>query len=121
MKTLIAMIPAVMLCAAGCSQSPPAGGAPPAPETTSSTAPAKLTPEEQALADAQKVCIVADEELGSMGTPIKVRVRDRDVFICCEGCRDALLADPDKYLAKLDAAEAAKSTPATESDADSGT
>ena len=23
------------------------------------------------------------------------------VFICCEGCRERLLADPDRYLAKL--------------------
>jgi Cu(I)/Ag(I) efflux system membrane fusion protein len=39
--------------------------------------------------------------LGSMGTPIKVDVKGRAVFICCEGCRESLLAEPKKYLAKL--------------------
>jgi Cu(I)/Ag(I) efflux system membrane fusion protein len=44
---------------------------------------------------------VAGEELGSMGTPIKVDVEGQAVFICCEGCRKKLLADPQKYLDKL--------------------
>jgi Cu(I)/Ag(I) efflux system membrane fusion protein len=39
--------------------------------------------------------------LGSMGVPIKVDVDGRPVFICCEGCRDELLAEPSKYIAKL--------------------
>jgi hypothetical protein len=37
-----------------------------------------------------------------MGPPIKVMVDGRPVFICCEGCRQKLLAEPAKYLAKLD-------------------
>jgi hypothetical protein len=36
-----------------------------------------------------------------MGTPIKVSVEGRDVFICCDGCTDSLKGDPAKYLAKL--------------------
>ena len=39
--------------------------------------------------------------LGSMGTPIKVDVSGTPVFICCEGCRESLLAEPAKYLAIL--------------------
>ncbi|WP_460166783.1 hypothetical protein [Thermostilla marina] len=50
----------------------------------------------------QHICPVSGEMLGSMGTPIKVDVSGRQVWICCEGCRDSLLAEPDKYLAKLD-------------------
>jgi YHS domain-containing protein len=38
-----------------------------------------------------------------MGTPLKVTVDGRDVFICCDGCRKSLEDDPAKYLAKLDA------------------
>jgi Cu(I)/Ag(I) efflux system membrane fusion protein len=38
-----------------------------------------------------------------MGTPPKVDVNGRTVFLCCEGCRARLLADPEKYLAKLPA------------------
>jgi len=41
-------------------------------------------------------------ELGSMGTPPKVDVDGKQVFLCCEGCRERLLADPDKYLANLE-------------------
>ena len=63
---------------------------------------AALGEADRTAALAQKVCPVSDEALGSMGTPIKVKVGDREVFICCESCRDGLLAEPEKYLAKLD-------------------
>lgn len=61
----------------------------------------KLTPEDQQLARRQKICPVAEMPLGSMGQPIKVDVKGQPVFICCEGCRDSLLDNPDKYLANL--------------------
>src|SRR5262245_24889925 len=64
---------------------------------------AALGEADRAAAVAQKVCPVSDEPLGAMGTPIKVNVKGRDVFLCCESCRDSILGDPDKYLAKLDA------------------
>lgn len=62
---------------------------------------AKLSKEDRALAEKQKVCPVSGEELGSMGAPIKVDVKGQQVFICCEGCKEDLLAKPDEYLAKL--------------------
>lgn len=62
---------------------------------------AGLTVEDQKLAAEQKICPVTGELLGSMGMPPKVDVNGRQVFICCEGCRDKLLADPETYLAKL--------------------
>lgn len=62
---------------------------------------AKLSNEDRALAEKQKVCPVSGEELGSMGAPIKVDVKGQPVFICCEGCKEDLLAKPDEYLAKL--------------------
>ena len=62
---------------------------------------AKLTPADRTLAEKQKLCPVAGAPLGSMGAPIKVDVNGRPVFICCEGCREALLAEPAKHLAKL--------------------
>lgn len=64
---------------------------------------AGLSDADKALVEKQKLCIVADGALGSMGTPVKVNVKGKDVFLCCEHCREALLQDPDKYLAKLDA------------------
>jgi len=62
---------------------------------------AKLSPADRALAEKQKSCPVADMPLGSMGVPIKVDVDGRLVFICCEGCREELLAEPAKYIARL--------------------
>jgi RND family efflux transporter MFP subunit len=61
----------------------------------------QLSPTDRTLASRQKMCPVADMPLGSMGTPIKVMVRGNPVFICCEGCRESLLANPAEYLAKL--------------------
>jgi YHS domain-containing protein len=68
-----------------------------------SDAMATLSEADRAAALAQKVCPVSDQALGSMGTPIKVTVKGRDVFLCCESCREKLEANPDEYLAKLDA------------------
>jgi hypothetical protein len=61
---------------------------------------AKQTDKE--LIEKQKTCPVSDQPLGSMGTPVKVVVKGRTVFLCCAGCKKKLLANPDKYLKKLD-------------------
>ncbi|WP_152051502.1 hypothetical protein [Tautonia marina] len=53
------------------------------------------------LALVQKTCPVSDEPLGSMGVPIKVTVKNRDVFVCCAGCEGSVEDDPDTYLAKV--------------------
>jgi YHS domain-containing protein len=63
---------------------------------------AELDEADRTAALAQKICPVSDEPLGSMGTPLKIDVAGRTVFICCEGCRDSLLKEPEKFLAKLD-------------------
>jgi hypothetical protein len=60
-----------------------------------------LSVEDRAAAEKQKTCLVGGEPLGSMGAPVKVTVLGRDVFVCCDGCTDALKADPEKFLAKL--------------------
>jgi YHS domain-containing protein len=64
-----------------------------------------LSEEDRALAEAQVICPVTEVRLGSMGmgTPIKLEVDGRTVFICCEGCRDGMLGNPDKYFEILDA------------------
>jgi Cu(I)/Ag(I) efflux system membrane fusion protein len=61
----------------------------------------ELPEADRALALKQKTCPVAGMPLGSMGPPIKVDVDGRAVFLCCEGCRAGLRADPQKYLDKL--------------------
>ena len=59
----------------------------------------------QAIA-AQKICPVSDEELGSMGDPIKVTVDGKDIYVCCDACVEEVKNDFAKYLAKLEAAPA---------------
>lgn len=49
----------------------------------------------------QKVCPVMDEPLGGMGTPIKVTVGDKPIFLCCKGCVKKVQAEPAKYLAMV--------------------
>lgn len=60
----------------------------------------QLSPEDRELAEKQKVCPVSGEPLGSMGKPMKVTVEGKDIFVCCEGCVDAVKENPDKYLKK---------------------
>ncbi len=67
---------------------------------------AKLSAEDRALAEKQRICPVSGGLLGSMGTPYKVTVKGRTVFLCCDGCEPDIKKDPDKFLAKLDSAGA---------------
>ena len=60
-----------------------------------------LSAEDKALVEKQRICPVAEQQHGSMGTPRKVEVDGTPVFICCEGCRERLLKKPERYLAKL--------------------
>jgi len=62
---------------------------------------AELPEAERAAATAQKTCPVGDAALGSMGMPIKVTVKGQDVYLCCEGCKETLEKNADKYLAKM--------------------
>ncbi len=34
----------------------------------------------------QGICPISGQQLGSMGTPIKVKVGEETVFVCCRGC-----------------------------------
>ncbi len=34
----------------------------------------------------QEICPISGQKLGSMGTPIKVKVGEETVFLCCKGC-----------------------------------
>ncbi|MEZ6096111.1 MAG: efflux RND transporter periplasmic adaptor subunit [Pirellulaceae bacterium] len=63
-----------------------------------------LSAADRQLAEAQVICPVTEVRLGSMGmgTPIKLEIDGRTVFICCEGCRDSWVADPEKYFKILD-------------------
>ena len=68
---------------------------------------ASLSDEDRAAAEKQVNCPKSGEPLGSMGTPIKVTVNDRDIWICCKACESDVKKEFDTYLAKLEPAEAA--------------
>jgi hypothetical protein len=65
---------------------------------------AELSAGDRALAERQKVCPVTKKALGSMGTPARVVVTGRVVFLCCKGCTSTIESEPAKYLATLPAA-----------------
>jgi hypothetical protein len=79
--------------------SPPVATAPRriVPATLSIT---RSTAVDQAAIDAQRVCKVSGEPLGSMGAPIKVVRGDRAVFLCCQGCVKRIQANPDQYFGR---------------------
>jgi YHS domain-containing protein len=60
-----------------------------------------LSPADRDLAAKQKICPVTGEPLGSMGTPMRVVLGGKTVFLCCKGCEPELRQNPAKYLAKL--------------------
>ncbi len=109
----------ILLC--GCSETP--GPTMPVPTisvsnatagTTSKedaeieTALAELSEEDRALAKAQKFCVVSTEgRLGSMGTPVKLMIEDKPVFLCCKGCESIALKNPEATLAKVEKLKAA--------------
>jgi Cu(I)/Ag(I) efflux system membrane fusion protein len=63
---------------------------------------AGLSGEDRALVDSQKFCpILKNNRLGSMGPPVKLHVAGQTVFLCCEGCKDQALDDPEKTLAQV--------------------
>jgi len=63
---------------------------------------ASLNKEDRTLVDSQKYCaIMTDKLLGSMGTPLKVEVNGKPVFLCCKGCKTKALRDPDATLATV--------------------
>lgn len=73
---------------------------PPA-ERAAGLAPAAPTDGDRELIKRQKRCPVTGEPLGSMGSPVRVDVAGRAVFVCCKACEPALKKDPGKYLARL--------------------
>jgi hypothetical protein len=57
--------------------------------------------DDQKLALEQKLCPITGARLGQMGTPIKVMLKDKPVFLCCSDCEEDAKAKPDEALAKL--------------------
>jgi Cu(I)/Ag(I) efflux system membrane fusion protein len=63
---------------------------------------AKLEPADRVQAIAQGVCPISHEPLGSMGTPYKITLKGRPVYLCCQGCEAQARKDSDAVLSTLD-------------------
>jgi membrane fusion protein, copper/silver efflux system len=61
----------------------------------------QLPKDDQSAAMEQVICPVTNAKLGSMGAPVKLTVDGAVIFLCCEGCRDSVLEDPQAHLLKL--------------------
>src|SRR5262249_32641645 len=63
---------------------------------------AKLSPDDQQLAQAQVFCAIdQDSPLGSMGPILKEMIKGQPVSLCCKGCVAEAKAHPDETLLKL--------------------
>lgn len=83
------------------------------PDVKLSTALAKLSPADRKLVDEQRFCaVLTQNRLGSMGTPVKVTIGGEAVFLCCAGCRDKAVSNPDLTLTKVKELRERKPPPA---------
>jgi hypothetical protein len=90
----------IFIGAMGCNDtsSPAGAGA----QSKHQSALEKLSPEDRALAERQQKCPVTGEPLGSMGTPVKIMVKEKPVFICCNSCQKKVEDNPDEILQKVE-------------------
>ena len=63
---------------------------------------AKLTPENRKLAQAQRLCPIRHEPLGTMGEPVKLVLAGTPLFVCCKACVAEAQADPGKTLLQVE-------------------
>src|SRR5207302_7213353 len=75
---------------------------------------AKLSTPDRRLAEAQKVCPVLKNRLGTMGTPAKLLLKGQPVFLCCKGCQEEAKSDPDKMLTAAEESKKGGAAPAPE-------
>jgi YHS domain-containing protein len=52
-------------------------------------------------------CVVDGMKLGSMGDPYVFVYQGQEIKFCCVGCKPEFLKDPEKYMKKIQDAEAA--------------
>ncbi|HSY20378.1 MAG TPA: hypothetical protein VK815_18685 [Candidatus Acidoferrales bacterium] len=58
--------------------------------------------------DKLTTCPVSGEKLdGDMGKPMVFTYKDQEVKLCCKSCKKDFDKDPDKYMAKIRAADKA--------------
>ena len=55
--------------------------------------------------DQLATCPVSGEKLGEMGKPYTFTYKDQEVKLCCKGCKKDFDKDPEKFIAKVRAAD----------------
>ncbi len=64
------------------------------------------TAEVPPVPDKLTTCVVSDEKLGSGGMePFTFNYKNQEVKLCCKSCKKKFDKDPEKYLAKIRAAD----------------
>lgn len=80
------------------------------PKATEGTAPQPTEPivvvteatgADQVAVKRQQICPVTDSPLGEHGTPLKMTIDGRSLFVCCQGCIQKVQANPQLYLATV--------------------
>lgn len=71
------------------------------PEAEIKASLAKLSDADRKLAEAQYLCPVTDERLGSMDVPIKIVLKGQTVFLCCKACLKSAERNADETLKKV--------------------
>jgi multidrug efflux pump subunit AcrA (membrane-fusion protein) len=72
---------------------------------------AKLSPADRKQAEEQGYCPVLGGRLGGMGTPVRLVLRGRPVFLCCKACEPKARADEGLTLLKLEQQKPKAATP----------
>lgn len=62
---------------------------------------AYATEADQPATQAQGVCPITNQPLGAHGTPIKITVDSRELFVCCQGCVTKVEQNADYYFSRL--------------------
>lgn len=47
---------------------------------------ADLSPHDQVKIAVQGICPVSGQQLGAHGQPVKVKIGEEEIFLCCQGC-----------------------------------
>jgi len=58
-----------------------------------------------ATPDLLMTCPVSGDKLGEMGKPFTFAYKNQEVKLCCKGCKKDFDKDPEKYIAKIRAAD----------------
>lgn len=63
---------------------------------------ASINQEAQGAARTQRACPVMGGEIGPIDKALYVDVKGKRIYICCAACENAILADPDTYIEKIE-------------------